>query len=369
MTFEEELSQAFATLTDRVRAEVARVRDEADREARRDSADLVEAARLVARDEAFAAGRDEGLAAGREEGLVAGRDQGLVAGRDQGLVAGREEGRREAEAAIPPPADAPAPIVDVAGGGRLIDATRAIERARSLTEVLDTLVDRANAEAAHATVWLIRGGQPHQWRALGLEDAASEPAAVVGEAARTNTVTAGDGSIAVPMAMAGTVVAVLLADLHDAGTPNPEPRTPNPEPRTSNDERRTTNLELLTLYAARSLEALTAFHAARALTQRTSEPGVASRAAAGDEANAEEDASARRYARLLVSEIKLYHEAAVIEGRRDRDLATRLGGEIAHARVMYEERVPHVPRRADHFNEELVRTLADGDASLLELKS
>ena len=68
-----------------------------------------------------------------------------------------------------------------------------------------------------------------------------------------------------------------------------------------------------------------------------------------------------------MSEIKLYHEAAVVAGRRDRDLATRLGGEIARARVMYEQRVPsHVRERADYFHDELVRTLANGDASLLE---
>ena len=62
--------------------------------------------------------------------------------------------------------------------------------------------------------------------------------------------------------------------------------------------------------------------------------------------DSEEETSARRYARLLVSEIKLYHEPAVIDGRRDRDLATRLGGEIARARVMYEERVPAARPRA-----------------------
>jgi hypothetical protein len=59
----------------------------------------------------------------------------------------------------------------------------------------------------------------------------------------------------------------------------------------------------------------------------------------------------------------------VVEGRRDRDLATRLGGEIARARVMFEQRVPsHVRERADYFREELLRTLANGDASLLELR-
>jgi hypothetical protein len=82
----------------------------------------------------------------------------------------------------------------------------------------------------------------------------------------------------------------------------------------------------------------------------------------------EADSSARRYAKLLVSEIKLYHEAAVVAGRRDRDLATRLGGEISRARVLYEQRVPAAIRdRADYFRDELVRTLANGDATLLRL--
>jgi hypothetical protein len=81
----------------------------------------------------------------------------------------------------------------------------------------------------------------------------------------------------------------------------------------------------------------------------------------------DEEQAARRYARLLVSEIKLYHEAEVLAGRRERDLGTRLGGEIARARVLYEQRVSgSVTPAADHFQAELVRTLADGDATLLE---
>ena len=118
---------------------------------------------------------------------------------------------------------------------------------------------------------------------------------------------------------------------------------------------------MLAHYAARCLETLTAFKTARAVSDRAGQGHDA------DAALAEEDASARRYARLLVSEIKLYHEPAVVEGRRDRDLATRLGGEIARARVLYEERVPlQVRQRADYFHDELVRTLANGDATLLQ---
>jgi hypothetical protein len=79
----------------------------------------------------------------------------------------------------------------------------------------------------------------------------------------------------------------------------------------------------------------------------------------------DEDA-ARRYARLLVSEIKLYHEAAVTQGRRDRNVLERLRQEIDRARRLYDERVPPaILARTDYFNLELVRTLANGDATLL----
>ena len=88
--------------------------------------------------------------------------------------------------------------------------------------------------------------------------------------------------------------------------------------------------------------------------------------ATGEAIQGDEDEAAQRYARLLISEIKLYHEPEVIAGRRDRDVVSRLGGEIARARVLYEKRVPaHVRRATDHFHAELVRTLANGDPSLL----
>ena len=75
---------------------------------------------------------------------------------------------------------------------------------------------------------------------------------------------------------------------------------------------------------------------------------------------------AQRFARLLISEIKLYHEAQVDEGRRARDLRQRLHAHIERARQLYEERVPSDLRaRTDYFEQELVRTLADGDPILL----
>lgn len=75
---------------------------------------------------------------------------------------------------------------------------------------------------------------------------------------------------------------------------------------------------------------------------------------------------ARRFARLLVSEIKLYNAAKVNEGRRSFDLYTRLAEEIERSRKVYDKRVsPAVATRFDYFYDELVHTLAEGDATKL----
>lgn len=82
-----------------------------------------------------------------------------------------------------------------------------------------------------------------------------------------------------------------------------------------------------------------------------------------DEARHEE---ARRFARLLVSEIKLYNEEEVDRGRAERDLARRLKEDIERSREMFEKRIPADIRSGhDYFQEELVRILADGKPDLL----
>jgi hypothetical protein len=75
---------------------------------------------------------------------------------------------------------------------------------------------------------------------------------------------------------------------------------------------------------------------------------------------------ARRFARLLVSEIKLYNEDEVYNGRQSGDLYTRLKRDIDRSREMYEKRVhPGIARSFDYFHEELVRILAREDANLM----
>jgi hypothetical protein len=75
---------------------------------------------------------------------------------------------------------------------------------------------------------------------------------------------------------------------------------------------------------------------------------------------------ARRLARLLISEIKLYNEKKVDEGRAAGDLYERLRDDIERSRQVYDERTPeHIRRENDFFRDELVRILADGRAESL----
>jgi hypothetical protein len=77
-------------------------------------------------------------------------------------------------------------------------------------------------------------------------------------------------------------------------------------------------------------------------------------------------ASARRFCRVAVSEIKLYKEADVAAGRAAKDLWKRLGNEINLCIQTYEKRVAEdVRAEFDYLYDELVRQLAEGDASKL----
>lgn len=96
-------------------------------------------------------------------------------------------------------------------------------------------------------------------------------------------------------------------------------------------------------------------------------PGVSGGAAArilrGPLGGGEEDPhdQAKRIARLLVSDIKLYNESAISEGKKHNDLYSRLKDDIDRALQTYNERVPATVRQTtNYFQEELVRSIADG---------
>jgi hypothetical protein len=77
---------------------------------------------------------------------------------------------------------------------------------------------------------------------------------------------------------------------------------------------------------------------------------------------------ARRFARLLVSEMVLYNEKQVEEGRRNKDIYDRLKDDIDRSRQMYDQRIsPQVREASNYFYDEMVRTLANGDKGALNV--
>jgi hypothetical protein len=99
-------------------------------------------------------------------------------------------------------------------------------------------------------------------------------------------------------------------------------------------------------------------------TTKAERPAAAATAAGPAPDDQKAHADARRIARLLVSEIKLYHEQELREGREHSDIYDRLQKEIDLGREAYTHRVPGFVLAAhDYFHEELVRILGESDLS------
>ncbi len=75
---------------------------------------------------------------------------------------------------------------------------------------------------------------------------------------------------------------------------------------------------------------------------------------------------AKRFARLLVDEIKLYNQAKVAEGRKNKDLYDRLKEAIEKSRVTYQKRYGNsAAASANYFQHEIIRSLAEDDLSIM----
>jgi hypothetical protein len=299
---------------------------------------------------------------------------------------------------------------ELAAISRLLESVRGLDGASTLSEVLDALALAAAREASRAAVLVLRSDRLLGWKLSGfgardsqpkLIDLAVSEAGVLGLAvssARSATTrdgqAAGEGpdfadlpsdrmGLAVPVIVGGRVVAVVYAD---GVTPDGrDPLVPSSWPEV---------IEILARHAARCLESLTVQKStsaapsprfwvppgnkgvpppsdAPASPPTQDQPkgptsgAMMSRAPDNNAARGPEEA-ARRFARLLLSDIRLNHEPAVDEGRRGRNLLSRLGPEIERARRLYEAQVPASLRtRAELFHQELVATLAGGNPALL----
>jgi hypothetical protein len=276
--------------------------------------------------------------------------------------------RMQAAAAVPEPdpvanshpgaaeRDSPLAIVE-----RLSAAMRRMDESESLTDILTALVEAAGAEAPRVALFIADAHEMQGFKARGFTedvglirvsgDRLFEEAVERGEAVSTfkDGVSApmfaslpdGCAALAAPVLMGGEPVAMLYADGGTTGE------------GTDLTAFWSGAVQILTRHAAICLAHVTATRTAEAM-QLMNGP-----------ASSDEESSAKRYARLLVSEIKLYNEAAVRAGREQRDLLARLGPEIERARRLYEERVPPSAGHHAFFQQELVQTLAEGDAALL----
>lgn len=352
---------------------VSRTRDEAERHVAR----AREEAEHVAASARQEAARNVSLT--REEA-----DQQI----SERIEAARREARQMVERSLVD-ARAAERQADLAQVERLVEAVRRIDAARSLTDALDVLVEVAAKEVPRVAVFMARGTRVMGWKGAGMPvgtdlrrmEIASSEGGLIPRAVRTaSAVTTSDSpdaalmttpfgvlptdaaGLAIALRVGGEPVAVLYAD--DAADHRRE--VPNAWPEA---------IELLARHASRCLEVLTVARVATPIAAAPAMGGVADlppspRFAPHARAHAAisdtDDDAARRYAKLLVSEIKLYHESAVAQGRRDANLLQRLRQEVDRARTLYDDRVPpSVRTRADYFDEELVRTLANGDRRLL----
>ncbi len=255
---------------------------------------------------------------------------------------------------------------------RLAAALRRLDGAVTITDALNALLEQATAESTRAALFLVSGDRVKGWRQAGFGvdvsdvDLPLHQAGPLGLAVQTaDAVSAGEyraeesslpswllppaghGAVAVPIVVGGRPVAVLHCDGHQSPA-----------------------IEILARHAGRCLEVLTFSRVtappARPVSVPSSDEDVRRSGAGPESDSARQEESARRYARLLISELKLYNESAVEEGRQHHDLLARLGPEVERARRLYEDKIPAVvPERASWFDEELVRTLAGGDAGML----
>src|SRR5882762_5117673 len=294
------------------------------------------------------------------------------------------------------------------------DAIDSISRHQTQREILAALIDAAAAIYPRAALFIVKGGSLTGWAGLGFQgEGGSDSETVAGLnlsasgqhilaralSARAAVHASGHGpgdevrsalgggvpaeSCAVPVLVRGRPAAVLYGDTGSA--------VEGGDPLALEIVTRVAGLAMERLGAPQSRARadaessgalIPAAHAPRGTAVTATPPeeaelqailadlGGTSRSASADDGLSDEErrrqADARRFAHLLVSELLLYNEAAVIQGRKHRDLYARLRKEIDRSRQAFQTRFPAMGRIAgDFFSQELLRTLALGDPALL----
>jgi hypothetical protein len=273
----------------------------------------------------------------------------------------------------------------------------AIQESFTQAEILKSLLDGAAQFTARAALFVIRGNNLAGWQARGFADEsvrglnldASQglAARAIGSKARAAAAasdfdaafiahhgTPWDGNATLfPLVVKDKVAAILYCDAGQDPDSRPDMAA----------------VEVLTRYSCLWLEQTAGRKASPAADVNATEsvqeavapapiaaPAVAHAAppAAGTEESLaqlpseEQDLhrKAKRFAKLLVDEIKLYNQSKVAEGRQAREIYKVLREDIEKSRATYNKRYGNtLVASANYFSDEIVRILADNDRALL----
>ncbi|HEY1657679.1 MAG TPA: hypothetical protein VGG14_04990 [Candidatus Sulfotelmatobacter sp.] len=324
---------------------------------------------------------------------------------------------------LPSQADAPAAANENVSG--LVDAVSKIHAGTTQKEILRALLDAGSAHCARIALFVVKAGAATGWQARGFGDdesvkdtALDLSAGPAAHAYRNRMTTPGNVAemsgfaekfggpaneqvLVLPLALKDKVAALVYADGGDSGRLNSDvlellvmatsawlevvslrktsvPReeqdahvdrpTPVqsvssfPDPFASHTPKHTAVAVAVEPAPAAEVVEVASAHAASAAA-----PAVAADPLAGLSAeDADVHRKAQRFARLLVDEIKLYNQAKVAEGRRNKDLYDRLKEDIDKSKGTFQKRYGStVAASGDYFQAELVRSLAEDDASVM----
>jgi len=282
-------------------------------------------------------------------------------------------GTEAMELLFPAPGSSPTDLLNA--------AVASIQESASQAEILRHLLEGEARFAGRVALFVVKGGAVNGWQGIGFEDndaiktfnlntaaglvarAIQGGSPVGGTAAEfdagfvtTMKAPAEDNCMVLPLVVKEKVAAIIYADAGAA-------------PEGILDASALTALSRfaaiwLELTALRKTSPVIAADDAQAAAPAA--PGATVAPAAPVSEEDELHRKARRFAKLLVEEIKLYNQPKVDEGKLHRDLYDRLKADIEKSRATYDKRYSEsAVASANYFTQELVRILADNDISVM----
>jgi len=273
------------------------------------------------------------------------------------------------ESLTPAPGSSPTDLLNAAAAS--------IQESTSQAEILRHLLEGEARFAGRVALFVVKGTSVNGWQGIGFEDndavknvSLNASSGLIGKAVQGRAMAAGatnefdsgfistvkapaeNHCLVLPLVVKEKVAAVIYAD----GGLAPGAVDAS-------------GLQSLARFAALWLELAAVRKAGGPGAEETPQPVTAAAAGAAGATITDEDElhkKAKRFAKLLVEEIRLYNQSKVDEGRQRKDLYDRLKIDIEKSRATYEKRYAEsAVASADYFNQELVRILADNDVSLM----